>query len=35
MGGWIRVLCVAVAFCAIRLVLFTANLRVYFKRIEY
>ena len=35
MGGWIRVLCVAVAFCAVRLVLFTANLRVYFKRIEY
>lgn len=35
MGGWIRILCAAVFFCLLRLVLFMANLRVYFKRIEY
>lgn len=33
-GGWIRLIAVAVVFFAIRLFLFMANLKVYFKRIE-
>jgi len=33
-GGWVRLVIVAVVFFALRLFLFMANLKVYFKRIE-
>lgn len=34
-GGWVKLILFAVAFFVVRLALFMANLRVYFKRIEF
>ena len=34
-GGWIKLIIAAIVFFVVRLVLFMANLRVYFKRIEF
>lgn len=34
-GGWVKLIIAAVVFFVLRLLLFMANLRVYFKRIEF
>ena len=35
LGGWIKLLIAAAVFFVLRLLLFMANLKVYFKRIEF